>query len=170
MSWEGCGRGSSACGAPGSGGNPSRRGPPGPGGSPGGPRAAGPRGPPSLVAFAVLPDGLRDHPAEVEGGHVLLRQLEGLLVRHAAPLQGLVEVRHSGPELRGRVLAVDRVREAVQERWDLLREDLEHLLHFPRLHSVLFLTHSVHLPCPTPHEAGPGTWARRALVTTSRRR
>src|SRR5205823_14040150 len=94
--------------------------------------------------------------------------LEGLLVRHAAPLQGLVEIRHRGPEPRGCVLSVDRVREAVQERGHLLREHLEHLFHFARFHSVFLLTHSVHLLCPTSQEAGPGIWARRALVTMSR--
>src|SRR5205823_11379837 len=127
-------------GASGIEGTPSRRWPPGPGDAPRGPRAAGLRGSPSLLAVTTLPNGLRDHPAEVQGGHVLLRQLEGLLVRHAAPLQGLVEIRHRGPEPRGCVLSVDRVREAVQERGHLLREHLEHLFHFARFHSVFLLT------------------------------
>src|SRR5213593_4730813 len=143
-------RGPHACGAPGTAGNPSRSGPQGPAIPRGRPSAGGPRGPTSVLAFVPLPDGVRDHPADVEGGHVLLRQSEGLLVRHTALLQGLVEVRHRGPELRGRVLAVDRVREAVQERGDFLRKGLEELLHFVCVHhSVFFLAHFVHLPCPT---------------------
>src|SRR3989454_8561096 len=157
------------CGAPDSAGNPIRSGPPGPAIPRGRPPGGGPRGPTSVLAFVALPDGVRDHAADVEGGHVLLRQPEGLLVRHPALLQGLVEVRHCGPELRGRVLTVDRVREAVQQRGDLLRESLEELFHFVCIHhSVFFLTHLVHRPGLSPHEVGPGTCRRRALVTTCR--
>src|SRR5437899_11011429 len=162
-------RGPLACGAPGTAGNPSLRGPLGPAIPRGRPPGGGPRGPTSVLAFVALSDGVRDHPADVEGGHVLLRQSEGLLVRHAALLERLVDVRHCGPELRGRVLTVDRVREAVQQRGDLLRESLEELFHFVCIHhSVFFLTHFVHRPGLSPHEAGPGTCRRRALVTTCR--
>src|SRR2546425_8996092 len=88
-----------ASGAPGTAGNPIRSAPLGRAIPRGGPPAGGPRGPTSALAFAALPDGVRDHPADVEGGHVLLRQPEGLLVRHPALLQGLVEVRDRGAEL-----------------------------------------------------------------------
>src|SRR2546427_7109285 len=137
-----------ASGAPGTAGNPIRSAPLGRAIPRGGPPAGGPRGPTSVLAFAALPDGVRDHPADVEGGHVLFRQPEGLLVRHPALFQGLVEVRDRGAELRGRVFAVDRVREAVQQRGDLLRESLEEFLHFICVHhSVFFLTHFLHRPC-----------------------
>src|SRR5881628_269804 len=80
-----------------------------------------------------------------------------------------ISPRPCGPELRGRVLTVDRIREAVQQRGDLLRESLEELFHFVCIHhSVFFLTHLVHRPGLSPHEVGPGTCRRRALVTTCR--
>src|SRR5207245_9575170 len=62
-----------ACGALGSAGTPSRSGPPGWGETREVLRAACPRGPTSVLAFVPLSDGVRDHPADVEGGHVLLR-------------------------------------------------------------------------------------------------
>src|SRR5207249_3561362 len=110
--------------------------------------ARAPRGRPYLFPFSALPEGLREQPAEVQRGHVLLRELEGLLIGHAALLQRAVEARDRGPELRGCVLAVDRIREAVQERGQLLREDREDLFHLLWVHAPLFPCHFLHLFVP----------------------
>src|SRR5881409_208220 len=146
--------------APGSGGTPHRGGSPRRG-SPRPRRPAGRRGrEPSVIAFAAVAHGLRNDPAQIQGGHVLLRELERLLVRHPALLQGRIEVRDRLPEFRGCVFPVDRIRQAVQEGGHLLLKDGEDLLYVLRLHLVSLF--------PVPEQAGPCIWGNRALVTTSR--
>src|SRR2546428_9068572 len=119
-----------------------------------------------------MADSFRNDPAQIQRRHVLLGELERLLVRHPALLQGRVEVRDRLPELRGCVLSVDRIREAVQEPGHLLRTNGEDLLHILRLHlASLFpaFRHSFTWWFLVPEQAGPCIWGNRALVTTSRR-
>src|SRR3990172_7955475 len=90
-------------------------------------------------AVASAPERVPDHSPQVHSGHVLFRQLVRPLVRHPAVLQGLVEARHRLPVLHGLLLPVQHVREAVQERGDLLRDHSEDFLHFVRVRPVFLL-------------------------------
>src|SRR5207249_12273938 len=88
---------------------------------------------PAPVAAPLGADGALDDFPKVQGGHVLLREPERLVVRHPAVLEGAVEVRDRLPILlRGR-LPVEDVREAVQEGGDLLREETQEFLYLFRV-------------------------------------